>query len=252
MKQLLSTLLMMLCASTASASQVGVYCMFGAEGSQVYTDENIRLQIVLTIDGTALLEAENLTSEVIYVNRGRSFAWVNGMSVPLDNGQVFDSRLQAIAPHGCTPIYAWEHLALLLNPDIIYIGKPSMWSSTPLKGKFMDTKKKFRKGSKRRYTRNTTPLMLAADVEYGFKEIGNPETRAKVSDYVETIKVESRDYVTKNGELRRPEIFRKPCFAFRSGKSDGTVFAQCLGVAALAGLAVIGAAAEPDEVNLEW
>lgn len=252
MKQLFATLLMMLFASTVSASQVGVYCMMAAEGTEVYSDNNIRLKIVLTTDGTALLEISNLTSKIIYVDRGRSFSWVNGMSRPLDISPFYENRLQAIAPHGTTPIYVWEHLPLLLNPDMIYIGKPSEWFSKRCKGKFLDTGRKFTKGTKRRYTRNRTPLLLGADIQYSFKELGEPETRATVSDYVETIRIDSRNYVSKYGRLQQTNMFSKPCFAFRSGKSTGTILGECISVAAVAGVVLICTAATPDEPEFDW
>ena len=72
-KRTLTSLLVFFGVLSASASQVGVYCMMGSEGSQIYCDHNIRLQIALTIDGTAVLEAENFTDQVMYIDLTRYF-----------------------------------------------------------------------------------------------------------------------------------------------------------------------------------
>jgi len=248
-KRTLTSLLVFFGVLSASASQVGVYCMMGSEGSQIYRDQNIRMEIALTLNGTAVLEVENLTSQVMYIDLSRSFVWVNGASISLvePRAQSFDvdERLLTIAPHGVNTIYAWEQLALLLNPQMIYVGEPKSWGNTS-KGRFLDTNKKFHKGDKRHYTRHTTPLALAADIEYRFTEEGEAEPRVKVSDYVESIKIESNMWVDKHGKLVNPRLFPQPCFAFRSGKTGGAVLGEALGLTAAAGLIVLGAAVAPD------
>lgn len=254
-KRTLTSLLVLFGVLSASASQVGVYCMMGNEGSEMYRNENIRLQIVLTLDGTALLEVENLTDKVMYIDRSRSFVWVNGASTSLNDPRIppFESEEHwvLIAPHGVNTIYAWEQLPLLLNPMMIYVGEPKSWGNTS-KGRFLDSNKKFHKGDKRRYTRRTTPLALAADIEYRFTYDGEAEPRVKVSDYVETIKVESNMWVDKHGKLINPRLFPRPSFAFRSGKTGGAVLGEALGYTAAAGLIVLGAALAPDEPTPAW
>lgn len=249
-KRTLASLLVFFGVLSASASQVGVYCMMGSEGSEMYCDQNIRLQIALTIDGTAVLEVENFTSQVMYIDLARSFVWVNGASKSLINPRMesfeTEERMLTIAPHGANTIYAWEQLPLLLNPQMIYVGEPKSWGNTS-KGRFLDTNKKFHKGDKRRYTRHTTPLALAADIEYRFTEDGEAEPRVKVSDYVESVKVESNMWVDKHGKLVNPRLFPHPCFAFRSGKTGGAVLSEALGLTAVAGLIVLGAVVAPDE-----
>ena len=82
-KRTLTSLLVFFGVLSASASQVGVYCMMGSEGTQIYRDQNIRMEIALTINGTAVLEVENLTDKVMYIDLARSFVWVNGASKSL-------------------------------------------------------------------------------------------------------------------------------------------------------------------------
>ena len=254
-KRTLTSLLVFFGVLSASASQVGVYCMMGSEGSQIYRDQDIRMEIALTLNGTAVLEVENLTDKVMYIDLARSFVWVNGASKSLSQPRMDsfepEDRLLTIAPRGVNTIYAWEQLPLLLNPQMIYVGEPKSWGNTS-KGRFLDTNKKFRKGDKRRYTRRTTPLALAADIEYRFTEDGEAEPRIKVSDYVESIKVESNMWVDKHGKLVNPRLFPHPCFAFRSGKTGGSVLAEALGLTAAAGLIVLGAAVAPDAPASAW
>jgi hypothetical protein len=254
-KRTLTSLLVFFGVLSASASQVGVYCMMGSEGSQLYRDQNIRMEIALTLNGTAVLEVENLTDKVMYIDLARSFVWVNGASTSLIQPRI-DSfepkeRLLTIAPHGVNTIYAWEQLPLLLNPQMIYVGEPKSWGNTS-RGRFLDTNKKFSKGDKRRYTRRTTPLALAADIEYRFTEDGEAEPRIKVSDYVESIKVESNMWVDKHGKLVNPRLFPHPCFAFRSGKTGGAVLGEALALTAAAGLIVLGAAIAPEVPASAW
>lgn len=254
-KRTLTSLLVFFGVLSASASQVGVYCMMGSEGSQLYRDQNIRMEIALTLNGTAVLEVENLTDKVMYIDLARSFVWVNGASTSLiqprmDSFEV-EERLLTIAPHGANTIYAWEQLPLLLNPQMIYVGEPKSWGNTS-KGRFLDTNKKFSKGDKRRYTRRTTPLALAADIEYRFTEDGEAKPRIKVSDYVESIKVESNMWVDKHGKLVNPRLFPHPCFAFRSGKTGGAVLGEALALTAAAGLIVLGAAVAPETPASAW
>ncbi len=226
MKKLFAMLLVLLCTATAWASQVGVYCLMSSEGTEVFCDDNIRARIRLNNRGTALLEVDNLTDRVLYVDRARSYASVNGLSQSL-YAMLYDQRLQALIPHGTTILYAWESLPSLLDRDMIYTGKPGGWYESRCKGWFENKHHKFGKGDQRRYKRETTPLLLAADIQYGFQQLGEPTGHANVSDYVSRIVVDSRRGVSRDGELQPECPIRRPCFAFRSGKSTATIVGEC-------------------------
>lgn len=278
MKKLFVTLSVMLFSIVASASEVGVYCFMASEGSETNGDENLRVKLVINGKGTMLLEVENLTDRIIFIDRGRSFAWTNEASMPLfamrsttdshtygervicgwsndvkweesesytHSRTMYDQRIQAVAPHGTTLVYSWEGLSHLLDDSMIAIGKPSGWFTSHCKGKFLDTGKKFRQGDKRFYDRLNTPLTLAADIEYSFKEIGEPVGRISVSDYVSEIKVDSRYGVTRDGELLNHTKAFKRCFGFRSGKTTGAIVGETLTTAALVGLVVLAITADP-------
>ena len=73
-KRTLTSILVLFGVLSASASQVGVYCMMGSEGTQIYRDQNIRMEIALTLNGTAVHEVENLTDKVMYINKKKKLA----------------------------------------------------------------------------------------------------------------------------------------------------------------------------------
>ena len=226
MKKLFAMLLVLLCTATVWANQVGVYCLMSNEGTEVFCNDSIRARIRLNNHGTALLEVDNLTDHVVYVDRARSYASVNGFSTSLFM-MLHEQRMQALIPHGTTILYAWEHLPGLLDRDIIYTGKPSGWYESRCKGWFENKHHKFGKGDQRRYTRYNTPLQLAADIAYGFQQFGEPTSRISVSDYVSRIVVDSRRGVSSDGELQPECPVRRPCFAFRSGKPTATIIGEC-------------------------
>lgn len=226
MKKLYAMLLVLLCTTTVRARQVGVYCIMGNEGTEVFCNDSIRARIRLNNRGTALLEVDNLTDRVAYVDRARSYASVNGLSESLY--MIFhEQRLQALIPHGTTILYAWENLPSHLDRDIIYTGKPGGLYESRCKGWFENKHHKFGKGDQRRYTRGNTPLLLAADIHYGFQQFGGPTSHVTVSDYVSRIVVDSRRGVSHDGELQPDSPIRRPCFAFRSGKSTATIVGEC-------------------------
>ena len=238
MRKFFTTLLVLLCTVSAWASQVGVYCLMNSDGTEIFRNDHICARIRLNNQGTALLEVENLTDRVAYVDRARSYVAVNGFSESLYM-TFYEQRLQALVPHGTTILYAWEDLPRLLDRDIIYTGKPGGWYESRCKGWFENKRHKFSKGDQRRYRRNNTPLLLTADIQYGFQQFAEPTEHANVSDYVSRIVVGSRSGVSRYGELEDDCPFRRPCFAFRSGKPTGTIIGECAVCAPVVVLAAI-------------
>lgn len=151
------------------ASRVGIYCCFSGSNLTTCSDSLLRTSLVITPAGQALIEVENLTDQIIYVNRGNSFAWVNGKSEPMfipsaqseshtivsgtvehvwhnesriygeahTSGQtVFDRRILPVAPHGQAVVYAWSDLPRLLRNDIIETNYKGQGVMCP-KGRFL-------------------------------------------------------------------------------------------------------------------
>ena len=263
----------------ASARRVGVYCYMSGTGSEVCHDGNVEVRLVLSPAGHAIVEIENLTDKVIFVDRGRSFAWVNGQSVTMfvpsshtethtqgygtveqdtrhvawisgeshTNSQtVYDRRIMPVAPHGTTVVYEWSRLPQLMRKDMIRVGRDGSLFSSKCRGAFLspstaagaatdsDNGKKFKKGDRRAYAAEASPLTLAADVQYSLNEDGSQPVRAYVTDYVSSIVVGGSEGVGKDGALRTffpHALGGKQCFGFRSGKSSGLIVGEIASLA---------------------
>ena len=149
-------LLLMGGSQPLSAKRVGVYCLMANNGSEVYEDDYVAVRLVLTPDCAALVELVNLTDSILYVDRGRSFAYVNGQSdnlyhprvqtdshtysrgvidhtwhdVSFYNGEshtstvtVADERILMVAPHGVALVAEWRDLPFLIRPDMVDVGR---------------------------------------------------------------------------------------------------------------------------------
>ena len=239
-------------ALTASARRVGVFCHMAATGTQISKDGSIRASIVINPEGEAVLEIENLTDKVVFICRKRSFSLINGVSEPMylrqsnteshttqqsvitdedrlretktvqsvshtNSHTVYDQRVLAIAPHGRSVVYTWSELPRLFRKDIIEIGQDAIIFGGHI-GHFMDTGKKFSKGDRRDYTAESTPLMLAADLEYSFNEKGEDAHRLSLHNYVSSIRIGRAKDVERSYMLDST-----PYFAFRSGKGVSPV-----------------------------
>ena len=263
----------------ASARRVGVYCYMSGTGSEVFHDGNVEVRLVLSPIGHALVEVENLTDKVIFVDRGRSFAWVNGLSATMflpsshtethtqgygtvehdihhvtwisgeshtDSQTVYDRRILPVAPHGTAVVYEWRRLPQLMRKDMIRVGSDGSLFSSKCRGAFLspstaagaatdsDNGKKFKKGDRRAYAAEASPLTLAADVQYSLSEDGSHPVRAYVTDYVSSIVVGGSEGVGKDGALRTffpHAIDGKQCFGFRSGKSSGLIVGEIASLA---------------------
>lgn len=229
--------------------------------------------------GHAIVEVENLTDKVIFVDRGRSFAWVNGQSVTMfvpsshtethtqgygtvehdihhvtwisgeshtDSQTVYDRRIMPVAPHGTTVVYEWSRLPQLMRKDMIRVGRDGTLFSANCRGAFLSpstaagaatdsgSSKKFKKGDRRTYAAEASPLTLAADVQYSLNEDGSQPVRAYVTDYVSSIVVGGSEGVGKDGALRTffpHALGGKQCFGFRSGKSSGLIVGEIASLA---------------------
>ena len=148
-------------SSVVHAGRVGVYCYMDGDGLDVASDANVRLRLAVTPAGDALLQVENLTDRLVYVDRGLSFAYTNSLYRTLfvpssqteshsythgvvekagkdwawidgeTHGQsqtVWDQRVAAVPPHATATVFVWEHLARLLRPDMVDTGSTGSWT----------------------------------------------------------------------------------------------------------------------------
>ncbi len=266
----------------AFATQVGVYCYLSSTGTETYQDDNLLARIVITDDGCAVLEVENLTDRILFVDRGRSFSWINGESAPMFIPQsdteshtyglhtieeedpqhriyvsqeshtyshtVYDQRIKPIAPRGKSVVYSWNSLKKLMDSNKVDIGNTGGWFRYHCRGRFCDTGRKFEKGDSHYYTPDNTPLYIKADLEYSFEESGTDRLTMHVADYVARIDIGSRDGISKHGILLSRGRTASPCFAFRSGKPFSHNIGEFVSVASLVALYVaIKDMSEPPE-----
>ena len=285
---------------TVSARRVGVYCYMSGTGSEVCRDGKVEVRLVLSPSGHALVEVDNLTDDVVFVDRGRSFAWVNGLSATMflpsshtetrtqgygtvehdihhvtwisgeshsDSQTVYDRRILPVAPHGTAVVYEWRRLPQLMRKDMIRVGRDGSLFSSKCRGAFLspstaagavtdsDSGKKFKKGDRRTYSAEASPLTLAADVQYSLSEDGSQPVRAYVTDYVSSVVVGGSEGVGKDGALRTFFAHAqggKQCFGFRSGKSSGLMIGEIASLALVVAIPLaIGSQSfdEPDWVS---
>ena len=254
----------------ASARRVGVYCYMSGTGSEVFHDGNVEVRLVLSPMGHALVEVENLTDDVVFVDRGRSFVWVNGQSATMflpsshtethtqgygtvehdfhhvtwisgeshsDSQTVYDRRILPVAPHGTAVVYEWRRLPQLMRKDMIRVGRDGSLFSSKCRGAFLSPSTAAGVATdtdSRTYAAEASPLTLAADVQYSLNEDGSQPVRAYVTDYVSSIVVGGSEGVGKDGALRTffpHAIDGKQCFGFRSGKSSGLIVGEIASLA---------------------
>ena len=165
----MALLFMTTLSTTAQAARVGLFCYLSGSESGLCSDSLLTTRLVLTPTGEAVVEVENLTDDIVYINRDNSFALVNGQSAPMFtpsaqseshtvvsgsveqvwhdvswmNGEahttkqtVYDRRILPVAPHGRAIVFVWNDLPSLLRSDIIetnYRGRGAMCK----KGRFL-------------------------------------------------------------------------------------------------------------------
>ena len=154
-----------------------------------------------------------------------------------------------------------------MRKDMIRVGSDGSLFSSKCRGAFLspstaagavtdsDSGKKFKKGDRRTYSAEASPLTLAADVQYSLSEDGSQPVRAYVTDYVSSVVVGGSEGVGKNGALRTffpHALGGKQCFGFRSGKSSGLMIGEIASLALVVAIPLaIGSQSfdEPDWVS---
>lgn len=263
----------------ADAKRVGVYCFFANDSTRFFHDENIRAQIAVTPDGVVVVEVENLSDDIIYIDRGNSFSIINDLSAPLFfpsssteshtygwgvarkneagnetwvNGEshsqshtVYNQRIQPVAPHGIAVVSSWTNMTRMLRPDMVKRGKDTDWLRFKCRGQFGDTNEPFCKGDARYYTFEYTPLSLTLDLQYRIQGEENIH-RVHLSDYITAIEVGPYQGVSREGIILQESYAAASngrrlsnCIAFRSGKSIGGSVGEVLSTFSIVPIFVI-------------
>lgn len=256
-------MLLTIAVSTTNAARLGIFCYMSNDSTYVYADSSMTARLVLTETGEAQVLVENLTDDILYLDRGNSFVYLNGSSQPmfipsastrtdgnittelyhgpagtawttgeahLSSHTVFNTRILPVAPHGTAVAYAWPKLSELAAFD-----------------------KALKPGEQHHYTRDNSPLRLAVDLMYGFRDpylavgsesdVAGDRCHARLSDYMSAVIGWNYRGVSKNGVIQpknTPPVDGCRCFAFRQGTAPGgTLTAVLLGAALVTALVAL-------------
>ncbi|MBQ2779587.1 MAG: hypothetical protein IJF46_07435 [Bacteroidaceae bacterium] len=207
----------------ASAKRVGVYCYFANDGSQLYEDNNVRVE--LTMENTNLVLAiYNKTDDALYIDSENSFIYNNENIVgSLRSKKQFKSEEQPvliIAPGSRIVLCTWKNLNIMFDKTLIKRHKCFG------RGSFVDSatgkKEKFVKWLSRSYTKERTPFSVRGIIEYSKNKNLESTTKATVSNYITDIIIDSYKGVKDPGkELPNCRALkdRPSDYSFVSGKA---------------------------------
>ena len=75
-RRFLFTIGLLLLALSASAKRVGAYCYLANDGSQLYEDSNVKVELAMENENL-ILTIYNKTNDAIHVDRANSFIYNN-------------------------------------------------------------------------------------------------------------------------------------------------------------------------------
>ena len=197
----------------ASAKRVGAYCYFANDGSQLYEDDNVKVELAME-DKNMVLVIHNKTSEAIYVDGENSFIYNNGGIIGSLNSVTQENALM-IAPESKRVLCTWKNLNTMFVKSLI---QPDGFQS---RGRFIDpttgNKERFEKGLSRKYTKEQTPFTVRGVIKYSTNKELKSATKVTVSNYITDIIIDSYKGV-KNPNYALPHCNGKQAdYAYVSG-----------------------------------
>lgn len=208
----------------ASAKRVGAYCYFANDGSQLYEDDNVKVELAMESKNLVLV-IHNKTSEAIYVDGENSFIYNNGGIVGSLNSVTQENALM-IAPESKRVLYTWKNLNTMFVKSLI---QPDSGDS---RGRFIDPttgyKERFEKGLSRKYTKEETPFTVRGVIKYSTNKELKSATKVTVSNYITDIIIDSYKGV-KNPNYALPHCKGKQAdYAYVSGTPFAGTFGGLL------------------------
>ena len=171
----------------ASAKRVGAYCYFANDGSQLYEDDNVKVELAME-NKNMVLVIHNKTSEAIYVDGENSFIYNNGGIIGSLNSVTQENALM-IAPESKRVLCTWKNLNTMFVKSLI---QPDGFQS---RGRFIDpttgNKERFEKGLSRKYTKEQTPFTVRGVIKYSTNKELKSATKVTVSNYITDIIIDS-------------------------------------------------------------
>lgn len=174
-----------------SAKRVGAYCYFANNGSQLYEDNIVKVE--LTMDNMNLaLVIYNKTENVIYLDNKNSFIYSNGEIIgTLSNDPTIGNDVSAfiLPPESRKVLCTWKNLEIMFDQSLITRYKSDN------RGGFINPetghKEKFEKGLSRSYTKERNPFSARAIINYSTDKNLQSTTKVTVSNYVTDIIIDS-------------------------------------------------------------
>lgn len=193
-------------ALSASAKRVGAYCYFANDGSQLYEDNNVKVELAMENENL-ILSISNKTTDTIYVDKKQSFVYNNDKIVTSLNYGIWkttedkEQSLLDIAPKSRKTLCTWKNLRTMFNASL------TDCLNSNKRGRFIDPqtgqKEKFEKGSNRSYTPEQNPFTARGIVAYSTNKDFKSATKVTVSNHITDIVIDGYKGV-KNPSYQLP------------------------------------------------
>lgn len=214
-----------------SAKRVGVYCYFANNGSQLYEDDIVKVELTME-NKNLVLAIYNKTENVVYLDNKNSFVYNNGEIVgALSNEAVIGEEISALIlpPESRKVLCTWKNLNIMFDSSLI-----TEYKSDDKRDCFVNTetgyKEKFEKGLSRSYTKERNPFSARAIINYSTDKNLQSTTKVIVSNYITDVVIDSYKGVN-NPNYHLPNCValkeRRADYSFVSGKPwAGTTVGQ--------------------------
>lgn len=183
-RRFLFTIGLLLLALSASAKRVGAYCYLANDGSQLYEDSNVKVELAMENENL-ILAIYNKTNDAIHVDRANSFIYNNDQATALGSEQ----STFVIAPESRKTLCTWKNLELMFNASLI-----EDKATDQKRGRFINPEtgyqEKFEAGLNRSYTKGQTPFAVRGVINYSTEKGLGPATKVTVSNYITDIVID--------------------------------------------------------------
>lgn len=251
MKRTLLISMVLLISATTSATRKGIYCFF-KQGTDLYEDTHLRAAIVINGE-TAQLAVFNKTNEILYLDKGNSFAYLNnnpkclfqntsfttgnskesGASVNLGSvasalgiGGIIGTLAGGVNVGGGKGIQnattTYEQRVLAIAPQASYV--IYNWKISESDINFRIPKGQRKKGRSWTFEEYNSPCVLKAVLKYSTKEDFTTAEQVTMNTFVGAIIVDSYKGI-KNHDLTRTKYCNQfgnvPFYCYQIGTGKG-------------------------------
>lgn len=198
-----------------SAKRIGTYCYFANDGSQLYQDDNVKVELAME-NNNLVLVIYNKTENILYLDNENSFIYNNGEIIgSLSNDASLGEDVSALVlpPESRKVLCTWKNLYLMFDKSLIESNHRS-----DKRESFIDPstgyKEKFEKGLYRSYTKERNPFSVRAIISYSTDKNLKSSTKVSVSNYITDIVLDSYKGVNN------PSYVLPTCAALKDRRAD--------------------------------